>query len=240
MGEVPTRRVNLTGGWWWHIRAWHRQGLWRSTTEQMRDWWLQTAPDAKRLVLIGASAGWMASDPCLTRYREVETWDIDPWAQRLFAWRHGRALRDAGVSWSHHCADAWAHTETWLHARADSVYWFDNVLGQLRFSLPMAQARSRVQAVKAMMRGTRWGSVHDRYSGPLGSPIGQVRAWASSSGIDLEDRVAQDWLHDWGAQPPWLDHLTDQVFASGTPVLNLAWPFRSDFGHWLELGWQVP
>lgn len=242
MAGAIARRLNPTGGWWWHARAWHRQRLWRTTTGQMHDWWLQTAPPARRLVIIGASAGWMMSAPWLTRYRELETWDIDPWARRLFEWRHGRALRAAQVRWSHHTSDAWAQPESWLHDQADSVFWFDNVLGQLRFALPLAQARARVEGVKQLMRDARWGSVHDRYSGPLGvRPAASPPApWPSTCGVDLNERRAQDWLHAWGAQAPWLDHLTDRVFVQGTPVLNLAWPFQTDFGHWLELGWQLP
>jgi hypothetical protein len=241
MDDAWVRRVNPSGGWWWHMRAWRRQTLWRATTDQLQGWWLQTAPAAQRLVLIGASAGWMMSDAWLTRHREVETWDIDPWSPRLFNWRHGRALRQAHVRWTHHTGDAWARPEAWLHTTADTVFWFDNVLGQLRFTQPLAQARQRVQTVKEMMRDTRWGSVHDRYSGPLNAAKA-VRAapWTSTRGIDLDAPIAQDWLHTWGAQAPWLDHLTEEVFASGTPVLNLAWPFQADFGHWLELGWQLP
>ena len=60
------------------------------------------------------------------------------------------------------------------------------------------------------------------------------------SGVDLNDTAAQRWLQSWGAKGEWLDHLTEGVFRSNTPVLNLAWPFRRDFGHWLEMGWQLP
>jgi hypothetical protein len=235
------RLANPTGGWWWHARAWRHQRLWAPTTRQIQDWCLQTAPDAERLVVIGASAGWMISDAWLTRHREVETWDIDPWAQRLFEWRHGKTLRAAGVRWTHHQGDAWQHSAAWLRARHESVYWFDNVLGQLRFALPMATARERIESVKHQMRGTRWGSVHDRYSGPMAHTTeADAKPWRSNSGIDLEDRAAQNWLCDWGAQAPWLDHLTEGVFQTGTPVLNLGWPIQPRFGHWLELGWQLP
>jgi hypothetical protein len=241
MMQARVRLANPTGGWWWHARAWRRQRSWQATTRQMQDWWLQTAPAAQRLVLIGASAGWMMSDAWLTRHREIETWDIDPWARRLFEWRHGQALRSAGVRWTHHAGDAWLQTEAWLRASAESVFWFDNVLGQLRFALELDLARKRIEAVKHLMQGTRWGSVHDRYSGPLAQPCAKGAApWRSTSGVDLEDRAAQDWLHGWGARAPWLDHLTERVFESATPVLNLAWPIQPNWGHWLELGWQLP
>lgn len=241
MGMALVQPSNPSGGWWWHARAWRHQKLWQPTMAQLEHWWGQTAAPAQRLVIIGASAGWMMSDQWLTRYPQVETWDIDPWARVLFSWRHGRAMRQAQVRWTHHTGDAWARTDDWLHTRQDSVFWFDNVLGQLRFTLALAQARKRIADVKHMMEGTRWGSVHDRYSGPLRkAQLSGVTAWRSERGIDLDARPSQDWLHAWGAQAPWLDHLTEQVFEAGTPVLNLAWPIRPHFGHWLELGWQLP
>jgi hypothetical protein len=241
MTQTRVRIANPTGGWWWHARAWRRQGLWQPTTQHLHRWWLQTAPQAPRLVLIGASAGWMMSDVWLTRHKEIETWDIDPWSGRLFKWRHGAAMRAAGVRWTHHSGDAWSHTDEWVRDSAESVFWFDNILGQLRFALGLDQARTRIESVQRLMQGTRWGSVHDRYSGALSPPHAPPPApWTSNSGVDLEDRSAQNWLHGWGARAPWLDHLTERVFKPGTPVLNLAWPIQPNFGHWLELGWQLP
>ena len=231
---------NPTGGWWWHARAWRSLSEWQGVTLAMEQAWLQDSPRADRLVLIGASAGWMLSTRVLAQYPEIETWDIDPWAGRLFDWRHGRTLRKQGIALHHHVGDAWAHTSIWLRQDGRSLYWFDNVLGQLRFVLPLAQARQQVEQLKSRLGRVVWGSVHDRYSGPLHGSQNTPAPWRSMSGVDLNDTAAQRWLQSWGAEGEWLDHLTEGVFRSNTPVLNLAWPFRRDFAHWLEMGWQLP
>ncbi len=238
--NAVTRWANPTGGLAWHVRAWRRQAAWRPTVLALQDEWMRHSPKADRLVIIGASAGWMMSPLWLRQFKTIETWDMDPWARWLFAHRHGRALQAAGVAWTHHQADAWADDQAWGHDPSDSLYWFDNVLGQLRFMGPHAEAEARIRQVRQRLRQTRWGSVHDRYSGPISvaSPLAPV--WSSAAGMDLEAAPAQAWLQGWGAQGNWLDHLTGGVLAPGTPVLNLAWAFKPDFGHWLEMGWQLP
>ncbi|MEY2660198.1 MAG: hypothetical protein RLZZ123_1370 [Pseudomonadota bacterium] len=182
----------------------------------------------------------MLSREWLGRFKRVETWDIDPWAGRLFDWRHGRALRHAGVKVHHFVGDAWEHESEWLRRDQESLYWFDNVLGQLRFMQAPELVRQRIERVKTRLSHVAWGSVHDRYSGPLRGLDTVPSAWRSSCGVDLLAPQAQDWLQAWGAEGSWLDHLTENVFRPQTPVLNLAWPFKPVFGHWLEMGWQLP
>lgn len=240
MPVMPSKLLNPTGGWWWHARAWRSLGRWESAIQAMQQEWLQAGPNGQRLVLIGASAGWMFSTDVLLRFKTIETWDIDPWAGRLFDWRHGRELRRHGLQVRHCVGDAWAHESSWLQKDRHSLYWFDNVLGQLRFMLPPDSARQQVQQLKSKLARVAWGSVHDRYSGPLRPNRPVPASWRSRAGVDLNDAVAQSWLQSWGAQDAWLDHLTEQVFSPDTAVLNLAWPFKSDFGHWLEMGWQLP
>ena len=240
MPTLAPKWTNPTGGWWWHVRAWRIQNAWRPVMQAMHDEWVQQSPSADRLVLIGPSAGWMLSREWLGRFKRVETWDIDPWAGRLFDWRHGRALRHAGVKVHHFVGDAWEHESEWLRRDQESLYWFDNVLGQLRFMQAPELVRQRIERVKTRLSHVAWGSVHDRYSGPLRGMDTAPPAWRSSCGIDLLAPRAQDWLQAWGAEGSWLDHLTENVFRPQTPVLNLAWPFKPDFGHWLEMGWQLP
>ena len=165
MPTLAPKWTNPTGGWWWHVRAWRSQNAWRPVMQAMHDEWVQQSPSADRLVLIGPSAGWMLSREWLGRFKRVETWDIDPWAGRLFDWRHGRALRHAGVMVHHFVGDAWEHESEWLRIDQESLYWFDNVLGQLRFMQAPELVRQRIERVKTRLSHVAWGSVHDRYSG---------------------------------------------------------------------------
>jgi hypothetical protein len=42
------------------------------------------------------------------------------------------------------------------------------------------------------------------------------------------------------ADGAWLDHLTDDVFAPGTWVHHIAWPYSDDYCHWLQAAWVAP
>ena len=90
---------NPSGGLRWHWRAWRWQRRWTGTCQQIEDWLMaQTQMPSDTLVLIGASAGWMASPRWLARFATIHTWDIDPWAGPLFRRRHGAALRAQGTA----------------------------------------------------------------------------------------------------------------------------------------------
>ena len=231
---------NPTGGLWWHARAFRSQRAWQSTTQAIEDWLLKHSPQAKRLVIVGASAGWMLSQTWLRSFKEVHTWDVDPWARPLFHWRHGKALRQSNVQWVHHECDAWMSDRAWQDAGPDTLYWFDNVLGQLPLIMLKEEAQQRIHAIHVALKKTHWGSIHDRFSGPITGDRSVPPAWTSQSGVEASNHLAQGWLLNWGAQGDWSDHLTSAVFKSGTPVLNVAWAFKPQMGHWLEMGWQPP
>ena len=201
---------------------------------------MQQAPHAPRLVIVGASAGWMLSHAWLTRFEEVHTWDIDPWSAPLFGRLHGNRLKSAGITWTHHEQDPWVTEDAWRLSGPDTVYWFDNVLGQLPLVLLLPEVKLRVERLQTLLKKSHWGSVHDRYSGPISSNASFPPAWTSESGVDVSDTRAQTWLKSWGAQGEWFDHLTTNVFRPQTRVLNAAWAFKPDWGHWLEMGWQSP
>ena len=140
----------------------------------------------------------------------------------------------------HHVGDAWAHTSTWLRQDGRSLYWFDNVLGQLPLIFLFSDVESRISQLPNLLKRSHWGSVHDRYSGPIARGTALPKAWSSPAGTDVSDARAQAWLRQWGAHGEWSDHLTAKVFHPTTEVLNVAWAFKPDLGHWLEMGWQSP
>ncbi len=233
---------NPSGGWRWHWRAWRWRGRWHATCAQIEDWLMaQTAMPSDTLVLIGASAGWMMPPRWLARFATVHTWDIDPWAAPLFRRRHGAALRAQGTALHTHTGDALAQLPALVAQHPGALFWFDNVLGQLCLFEP-----GRTEAVERRLRGLRdtlapvaWGSVHDRLSGPVreqGLAIPPLRAVAAGS--DTTAPAQQDWLRRIHAQSPWGDHLTAEAFPRGTPLAQIAGPFKPGHWHWLEMGWR--
>jgi hypothetical protein len=195
------------------------------------------------LIVVGCSAGWMLSTDWMARFERVQTWDIDPLAQPLFAWRHGHKLRRMGIEWVHHQSDGMTALQRLTRAHPQALFWFDNVLGQLRFLNKNEQAvESMLRQLRHTLGGVHWGSVHDRLSGPANPPAGAVLpiAWHGKAGLNDSAPQTQAWLRQLHALSPWGDHLTREVFPAGTPTLNLAWAIAPRHHHWLEAGWVKP
>jgi hypothetical protein len=230
--------MNLTGGWHWHWRAWRSQQSWAATSAQISDWLLAQDMPQRELVLIGASAGWMLPTTWLLRFEHIHHWDIDPLAGRLFRWRHGRALQQHGIALDIHCGDGLTGLHEIIAAHPQAFYWFDNVLGQLRFATPNLSALEvRLRQMHKALRQVAWGSLHDRMSGPVTRQPTQPSAQLSRAGLTATSTEVQAWLGRMGAVSPWLDHLTEGVLPPGTPVQYTAWPFKPGYAHWLEMGW---
>ena len=233
--------MNLTGGWHWHWRAWRSRERWATAAAQIETWLLAQTMPRDQLVLIGASAGWMLPTAWLIQFKEVHAWDIDPLAAPLFRWRHGRALRQHGALLHLHTGDGLAALTRCTQSLPNAFFWFDNVLGQLRFTAENVQSVERqLGQLKQKMRSVAWGSVHDRMSGRC-SPSGALPPPQQGfAPMAMENPQAQAWLHRMGAISPCLDHLTEQVLPEGTPVQHSAWDFKPGYAHWLEMGWCPP
>jgi hypothetical protein len=195
----------------------------------------------QQLVLIGPSAGWMLPTEWLTQFEEVHAWDIDPLAAPLFRWRHGRAMKREGTRLYLHTGDGLAHLDEWTRTLPTAFFWFDNVLGQLRFTDPSPDAvEQRLKNLQRQLKSVAWGSVHDRMSGRHTPGTLFPMARHSKAGLAMETPEGQAWLLQMGAISPWLDHLTEGVLPQGTPVQHTAWPFKPRYAHWLEMGWTGP
>ncbi len=231
-----------TGGLNWHVHAYSARRQWLATMSEIERFLQHVEPNAKELVLIGASAGWMMPPSWLARFERIDAYDIDPLAAPLFSWRHGQALRAQGIALQVHRQDALASLPELLQRHPHACLWFDNLLGQHRYRVrDEVQAEQEIMALKQQLQGRSWGSVHDLYSGPT-----QDMAWAhritplTRAGVDagqLNSQQAQALLQDVGAKDVWSDHLTSQVFASGTPTTLIPWPFKDHHCHWLQAGW---
>jgi len=233
--------MNLTGGWHWHARAWRSKSRWAPACAQISDWLMAQDMPRQQLVLIGASAGWMLPRAWLAQFAHVHAWDIDPWAKPLLDVRHGRQLRRQGTGVHLHTGDGLALLPELVRRMPGAFFWFDNVLGQLRFTgTPLKEIGHRLAQIQHQMAGVAWGSVHDRMSGPhlAGRALPQARM--ARAGWTMESSQGQAWLHSMGALSPWLDHLTEQVLPPDTPVQYTAWPFKPGYAHWLEMGWCKP
>jgi hypothetical protein len=238
---------NVTGGLFWHWQAWRSAALWRPTVEALEVWLKQQTKDTRSdaLVIIGASAGWMMPIGWLCQFKEVHTFDIDPLAAPLFRWRHGKKLRSVGTALTCHTQNALSDLPNLLKAHPQACIFFDNVLGQLRFTESGVQlAEKNISQIVQCLKGREWGSVHDRMSGPVSGALklgsdDKALCPERPGHLDKSDD-AQTWLRSINAQSPWLDHLTGNVFDKNTAVHNVAWAFKPNYWHWLQAGWVKP
>jgi hypothetical protein len=236
---------NLTGGPAWHWQAWRSQKTWAPTVDALETWLFAQTSDTSRstLLIIGASAGWMMPNTWLCQFKEVHTYDIDPFAARLFRWRHGSNLQAQGIQLNCHTQNALTNLPALLAAHPKASLFFDNILGQLRFnSSDIHSVEKNIARIVKIVKGREWGSVHDRMSGPVShlqpSPHHQAQLPETAGHLDSEQ--AQKWLSRMQAQSPWLDHLTGNVFSNEIPVHNFAWAFKPNYWHWLQAGWVKP
>jgi len=264
MATLPGLAAGSTGGLRWHWRALASRRRWAGTQQAIARW-LDSCPvaGAERLLLVGASAGWMMSSGWLARFREIEAFGLDPLASPLFALRHGWTLRAGQTRWRFHRQDAFEDLEIILARWPQAIVLFDNVLGQLRYRYQDGESlERRLSGLSARLEGRLWGSIHDWLSGPVGTgavdpaslPF-EMRALAAQApapadalarrfpvliaqGLSVPEHTLPDWLlARCVARGGWQDHLTAAVFPLAVRGLLLPWPFSGTHAHWLQAAW---
>ena len=231
-----------TGGLNWHVHAFQSQKRWQPTVAHIEHFLVRCQPHHTHLLLMGCSAGWMMPTAWLTQFTQIDAYDIDPLAQRLFNWRHGRALRNSQTHINHHRQDAMAHLPELLAKHPQASIWFDNMLGQHRYRIrDEVQVEQDLRALKTTLAGRDWGSVHDLLSGPtLATRAQNLRLQDIRHNIyprDMDAAFNQSLVQSLQAQGIWFDHLTSHVFADDAPTTLIPWEFKPHYWHWLQAGW---
>ena len=239
---------DTAGGLRWHLRAFFRRRQWRVTSDLIADWLLGVEPRHAELLLIGGSAGWMMPGRWLQRFERVVLVDVDPYAERLFRFNHGRMLRQAGTELVALQLDAMRELDVLLADHTQASIFFDNVLGQHLYRVrELDRAERELEGIAGRLSGRDWGSVHDLFSGPVEpgrQPAAPVMSFSAVntpegalvgglSGTPLHKRL----LAQVGGNGEWMDHLTSNVFPIGTQTRLIAWPFLPRYAHWLQAGW---
>ena len=244
-----------TGGLNWHVHALRSLNRWLPTREKIAQFLAGIEPQQSHLLLIGPSAGWMLPTPWLTRFKQIDVYDIDPLVPLLFRLRHGKVLREHGTQLRFHREDAIAGLPQLLRSHPEACLWFDNVLGQVSVRLgDEDMAERQLRHLKFLLKGRSWGSLHDVYSGPTDSAMDsaviqtgsfkrQDDATDDSAQVVLNGKeqplsmAAQSLLNQVNAQGVWHDHATAGVFAPHTSTTLMPWAFKPHYWHWLEAGW---
>jgi len=234
-----------TGGLNWHMHAFQSQKRWQPSVAHIEYFLARCKPRHTHLLLMGCSAGWMMPTAWLTQFTRIDAYDIDPLAQRLFNWRHGRALLSSNTHITHHRQDAMAHLPEILAQHPQASILFDNMLGQHRYRIrDEALVETELRALKTTLAGRDWGSVHDLLSGPtLLARSPDLRIQNIRQNVypkDMDPTFNQSLVQSLQAQGIWFDHLTTHVFTDHTPTTLIPWEFKTNYWHWLQAGWQTP
>jgi hypothetical protein len=233
-------RVGQTGGLGWHLKAWrYRQRLWAGYLQQtkafLEDWSDRSLGPAgiRRLIIVGASAGWSLPTGWLRSFDELVLIDPDPLAPWLFGRNHPNSERQHR-QWVRQ--DFRQVLPNLLAAPKPTAVLFNNLLGQLRLtSKDLDATEAQLGELKTQLAGLHWASFHDRLSGDW--------AQAQQSGGTLFAESSMDNAHltkTYAKGGQWLDHLTADVLPQTSRRWVYPWRITPDRLHVVEAGWVAP
>jgi hypothetical protein len=187
--------ISPSGGLVYHFIARRRsRSTWRPFQAVVREWlasWL--TPADRELIVFGPSAGWTLPLDAFKRFSHLTFVEPDPVARFLLR----RRLASAGVDLKN--VDVIGRSdllpwfskepstlEDFLAERPNAAILFANVLGQVPLHLSKSHKANVVSAQKLFadsLRGRRWASYHDLFSGTAKESQG-LRTDRLSSGIE--------------------------------------------------------
>ncbi|MGA0037614.1 MAG: hypothetical protein ACO3HD_04795 [Burkholderiaceae bacterium] len=233
-------RVGQTGGLGWHLKAWrYRQRLWAGYLQQtksfLEDWSDQSLGSAgvKRVIIVGASAGWSLPTGWVRAFDELVLIDPDPLAPWLFGRNHPNSERQHR-QWVRQ--DFRRVLPDLLAAPKPTAVLFNNLLGQLRLtSKDLDATEAQLGELKTQLAGVHWASFHDRLSGDWDTAQQSAGTMVAGGSVDnacLTKTYAK------GGQ--WLDHLTADVLPQTSRRWVYPWRITPDRLHVVEAGWVAP
>ena len=225
-----------SGGLVWHWRALWRRRYWTDFIDAVAVELARWQPPHKKLLLLGPSAGWCLPSDFLTRFHSIHAIDLDPLAERIFRFNHGRALQRADVNLTFELENIFTSFDTLLDRYHDHAILFPNMLGQHIYHVADTDtARHQIEAVKIKLRNRHWASIHDRLSGKIKSGRPLPEPMRMNEAIE-PDRLAET-LRLTGE---WVDHLTTHVLPAGNERQIVGWRLLDDWMHIVEIGSVSP
>jgi len=220
--RLATRWISDAGGLRYHLTALReRDRAWRPFRQAVADWLAAWQPAARRLLLVGPSAGHTLPADWFARFDTVTAFEPDPIAR----WWLSRRL--SGVPLHFDGRDVLAGPlplADLAKARDDTAILFCNVLGQVR----PAGGGSWHPVLRNVLAGRRWASYHDVVS--TAQPPRPDAPEALQAGGDLESVLARFWR---GGELALVDHETFRL--DGQRAADYAlWRLRPGQTHLVE------
>lgn len=225
-----------SGGLVWHWRALWRRRYWTDFIDAVSGELAHWQPPQKKLLLLGPSAGWCLPSNFLVRFKSIHAIDLDPLAERIFRFNHGRALQNASVPLTFEIENIFTSFEALLDRFKDHAILFPNMLGQHIYHVAdMDTARLEIEAVKSKLADRHWASIHDRLSGKIrsGAPLpSPLRTHEAINPNHLAETL--------GLTGEWIDHQTTHVLPEGGDRQIVGWRLLDDWMHIVEIGTVTP
>lgn len=225
-----------SGGLVWHWRALWRRRYWMDFIDAVAaelDLW---HPPQQKLLLLGPSAGWCLPSDFLARYKEINAIDLDPLAERIFRFNHGRALNNAGTKLAFSLDNIFTSFDAILERFSDHAILFPNMLGQHLYHVADTDAaRVEIEAVKEKLASRYWASIHDRLSGKIRSGAPLPVPFSTREALTPESLAIK-----LGLTGEWVDHLTTHVLPEGTERRLVGWRLLDNWMHIVEIASVKP
>lgn len=232
--------VGASGGLVYHLRALRRrEAAWAPFRDvlgvRLDAWAARVAPEVEGLVIVGSSAGHCLHAGALARFSRLAIVEPDPLARFLFRRRYGPAEHvDLDFLVGGTTASRDAALDALLTRFPRAAILFSNVLGQLSVLRDEDDDDASFTRDKAhlreALRGRRWMTFHDRFSGAL-APRPDVPRRFDHRASDDELLAA---FYEGGAGEL-VDHSTEGLTDPQRPHEYLVWTLDAAQHHVIEL-----
>jgi hypothetical protein len=231
--------LNPSGGLIYHGRAArYAKTLWAPFRTAVGSWLESWTPPEAKIMIIGASGGYMLPSPFLNRFRVILAVDPDPLARCIFQWR----FRSLGKALQWESRDHFRFSEmserpfrALLDANPDAAVLFSNLWGQVRFLVEDEDRTDDVlcfwqDRLPELLAGRSWASYHDRYSGT--DPATSRTLLASDPKLTGTDLICR--FYNRTPAGEWIDHLTSPFFPAAAHYDYFLWRFTPHSVHIVE------
>lgn len=231
--------LNPAGGLSYHLKALLYSGKrWKPFREAVSVWLRQWNPPEKKLIIIGASGGYILDPDFLRRFESIIAVDPDPVAEWIFRGRFAscRAL----LQWDSRdffikpgcTADLF---RGFLSDSGSAAVLFSNFLGQIPFLIRSEKKREEIlsfwqKSLLSVLDGRSWASFHDRYSCRR-QPLGKDHV-TSPEKLSGDALIRKYYGAD--ASGEWVDHQTEGLFTGQNRYDYFVWQLTVNSFHITE------
>lgn len=231
--------LNPTGGLMYHVKALlFSHTRWKPFKEKIGDWLHRWNPPEKKLIIIGASGGYVLPGEFLTCFSEIIAVDPDPLAEMIFKKRFtSDTYQVQWIKTDFFIKPAFSKEifQDFLSLHQDAAVLFSNFLGQMPFLIDDEGDREGLlcfwrKNLLPVLKGRSWASFHDRYSSRKRPVLHE--SFGVSCKLSGDALIKRFYGED--AFGKWVDHQTDGFFVDKKVCDYFVWELTPRAFHIIE------